>query len=307
MTKLITYNLLENALDHLLLAGEHAKIGSSRMLKHAIATLFEGVELLLKARLEMDDWKLLFQDAAKADRARYESGDFQSVTFDKAVERLKELCCVTIDNTHLPTLKTLRLLRNKIRHGKVTTDQPTATSLITKTYSFALGFLNESLAFSGQDDGDLLAADLRSLLGEFDEFVTQRLSEIDPEMDRLGGTFVTCPFCLQTTFSGNNGIATCLFCGYEGFSEMAVDEWMSRGWTFSSREALDAWMKHSSGVCPDCDEAACVIIEGTEGLLYVCISCGQDGKFAECSVCGELVNSDGRCAGCSTKSPPGEG
>ncbi len=40
------------------------------MLKHAVATLADGIELLLKARLEAQHWHLLFKEVDSADRNR---------------------------------------------------------------------------------------------------------------------------------------------------------------------------------------------------------------------------------------------
>src|SRR5713101_8439475 len=101
VTEPITCNLAENALDYLLLAGVQAKEGSPRMLEHALATLADGVELLLKARLEMKDWCLVFKDVDQANRQKYEAGDFQSIVFEQAVKRLENICSVQIPNSHL--------------------------------------------------------------------------------------------------------------------------------------------------------------------------------------------------------------
>jgi len=54
----ICCTLAENAFDYLVLAGEQASSYTPRMLKHALATLADGVELLLKAPPEKKDWKL---------------------------------------------------------------------------------------------------------------------------------------------------------------------------------------------------------------------------------------------------------
>ena len=83
MTDPIACKLAENALDYLILAGEQATDGSPRMLKHALATLADGVELLLKARLEIEDWKLVVESEEEVSREDYEKGDFKSVDFSQ--------------------------------------------------------------------------------------------------------------------------------------------------------------------------------------------------------------------------------
>ena len=61
MTKNVEFKLAGNALDYVLSASEHAKIGTARELKYAILHLFAGAELILKSRLIAHDWRLLSQ------------------------------------------------------------------------------------------------------------------------------------------------------------------------------------------------------------------------------------------------------
>ena len=72
MSEPIICNLAENALDYLILAGEQAREGNPRMMKHALATLGDGLELLLKARLEAHDWRQVFSNPARADLAKFQ-------------------------------------------------------------------------------------------------------------------------------------------------------------------------------------------------------------------------------------------
>jgi hypothetical protein len=94
--QVIECNLAENAIDYLVLAGEQAKQGTARMLKHAVATLADGIELLLKARLEAQNWHQLFDNIDQAEREKYLAGDFQSVTLKQAKRRLAQICGVSI-------------------------------------------------------------------------------------------------------------------------------------------------------------------------------------------------------------------
>ncbi len=146
----IQCTLAENALDYLLLAGELSEAGSARLLKHALATLADGIELLLKARLEIHDWCLLFKDVDKAERAKFESGDFQSVTVEQAIMRLKNICGVGFNNSALPVLATLRQLRNRIRHFAIEVELAQAQSVLAKVYSFAIDFIADEITPSQQ-------------------------------------------------------------------------------------------------------------------------------------------------------------
>lgn len=56
MTNRIDSKIIENALDYVLSAAEHACKDNHRDLKYAVLHLFAGIELLIKARLALPDW-----------------------------------------------------------------------------------------------------------------------------------------------------------------------------------------------------------------------------------------------------------
>lgn len=301
MTDSIRCDLAENAIDYLILAGEQAKDGSPRMLKHALATLADGVELLLKARLELKDWCLIFKDIDQASRTKYESGDFQSVVFDQAVKRLENLCSVMIPNTHLAIINELRQLRNRIRHFAVSTEQRAAISLIVKTFSFAIGFVGEHLESVHDALRDELA-DLRTLLGEFEEFVDERMDEIESELD-AAHLVVQCPVCLQNALTLGEEEVVCLFCGHKTDGEAAASQWADQFLRFQSLK--DSLIDPQINSCPECGAEACInMCVETDGRLgYVCFSCGTEGDYQECTSCSNLCSRDslgGMCDDCQS-------
>ena len=301
MSEPITCNLAENALDYLILAGEQAKEGSPRMTKHALATLADGVELLLKARLELRDWCLIFKDVDQASRPKYESGDFQSVVFDQAIGRLKNLCSIEIPSKHLAVINELRQLRNRIRHFAVNTERDVAISLITKTFSFGIEFVTEHLEQASENVRQEMAR-LRTLLGEFEEFVDERMGQIQAEIDaQKYCPFLDCPTCLQRTFYAEAESARCLFCGYQADGETAAAEWADRFLGF--RSLKDSLIEPQIEPCPECGAEACVNANAeTDGDVgYVCLSCGESGDYEHCSSCGQLHSDDkpgNHCSDC---------
>jgi hypothetical protein len=297
MTEPIECSLVENALDYLLLAGEQAGEGSVRMLKHAIATLYDGVELLFKARLEVYDWSLVFKDEGQANRTEYEAGDFQSVNFKEAVRRLENICGVEIDKRDRPVLKELQQLRNRIRHFGVTTDRVKAISLITKTYSFALDFLTMHLVPEVNTDMEEQTNRVRSMLGEFTEFVDARLTEVQPILDS-NVYYVDCPTCLQGFFFAEVDIAICLFCGFACGGKEAAAAWTDRFFGFQSLK--DFRIEPQIQCCPACGAHACVNVgrATNEESVYFCFSCGVSGDYNHCTDCGQLHGDGypgGRC------------
>lgn len=89
MDNQIQFTLLENSLDFILtgvkdLSGEP----TPRDLKYSALHLSAGVELLLKARLEKQDWSLVFKDVNKANEDAYKTGEFKSVGWQTSITRL---------------------------------------------------------------------------------------------------------------------------------------------------------------------------------------------------------------------------
>ena len=105
MGESIIRRLVENALDFLLSAAEHAKAGDARSIKFSLLHLATSVELLFKARLVHEHWALLFQDLSLATRESLLSGRFRSVDFDTAVGRLARIADVEINQSALRQLK----------------------------------------------------------------------------------------------------------------------------------------------------------------------------------------------------------
>jgi hypothetical protein len=269
------------------------------MIKHGLATLADGVELLLKARLEMRDWCLIFKDVDQASRPKYESGDFQSVVFEQAIKRLENLCSVVIDGSNLRIINELRQLRNRIRHFAVSTDKSAAISLIVKAFSFAIEFATDHLQTVHESLQDELSQ-LRTLLGEFADFVDSRMVEIQSGLDSAY-CVVRCPVCLQDALALGSGDVACLFCGHKTEGESAATQWVDR--FIGVQSAKDRLVDQLIESCPECGVVSCVDMSAeTDGRLgYVCLACGQSGDYRHCSECGNLHQDDypgDRCGNC---------
>lgn len=300
MAEPISCNLVSNALAYLLLAGEQSQEGSARMTKHALATLADGVELLLKARLEIYDWSLLFKNVDDAERAKITTGEFQSVTFDQAVKRLKQICGVEIDKKPLGMLNTLRSLRNKIRHFAVRVEGKTAESLIAKTYSFAIDFTTANLEAHLDAEGEEELTNLRRLLGAFEGFVEARQEEIKETLEAQDYSVHTeCPRCLQETLYATDGESSCAFCGYRASGEEVAGEWFDRQYGHIGDPKERMMLDDEIDSCPECGSRACVH-DDTHGRI--CFSCGESGDYTRCAYCDQLFSGElhpgGRCDEC---------
>jgi len=303
MTEPITCDLAENAIDYLLLAGEQAKDGSPRMTKHAMATLWDGMELLLKARLEAEDWTQLFNKPEQANSSKFRDGDFFSVGFDKLIQRLKDTCGFEIEHPQAVILDRLRKTRNKIRHFAVTIDHATAVSLIVKAYSFAIDFIGKELDPHLGHNLETNVELLRSTLSEFEEFVSHRKSEIQTEIDgNRFSVFLDCPVCLQEALYSDGGEAICLFCGRRRDGESIASEISDQhsGW-MSPKDRLCS--DPDVEECPECGSTACVAVGSLldMDIAFVCIYCGESGDYERCEECNRLFSGENianRCDDC---------
>ena len=286
----IACNLTENSIDYLLLAGEQVQEGSDRMIKHSVATLADGVELLLKSRIEEKDWSLLFKEIDKACRSKYESGDFISITFDQATKRLKNLCDVEIADKQLTIVNELRQSRNRIRHFAISIDAEVAMSLVAKTFSFALSFIAEHLPHANDDCSEDLVA-IRELLGKFDEFVDERFKQIQAKLDAHSSPEIDCPVCLQTAYMIEGDRVRCYFCEHEAPPDSAAEEWVDTFLPY--RRLKDSLIDPKTRECPECSSESCVFLGAeTDGRIgHLCFSCGQEGDYHDCCRCGALCDS----------------
>ena len=99
-------NLLDNALDFLLSAAEAVyRNEGPRSLKEAVLHLANGVELVIKARIAQEHWSLIFSNIDQASYGKIVNGDFVSVDYDKAIERLEKIVDVTVDGSSTEHLR----------------------------------------------------------------------------------------------------------------------------------------------------------------------------------------------------------
>lgn len=84
-------------------------------IKRSIKQLICAWELLMKYRLQQEDWTLIFADPSNATMAALQSGNFKSVCYNEARKRLAKY------NILFPfaNLKKLHQFRNQIEHFEI--------------------------------------------------------------------------------------------------------------------------------------------------------------------------------------------
>jgi len=279
------FSLLDNALDYVLSAAEHAAKSEPRNLKYSVLHLFAGVELLLKARLQREHWTLLFMDVEKASPRRLLSGDFKSVDFDSALARLEAIADVKIDSDSRSVLNQLRVHRNKIQHFGAKFSVEAVRAQIADAANFVVDFVKEQLEDTPGSHAEQVQA-IRRMLQENREFVSARMGSLEAEL--TGKQIVDCPECSQDAIVLADGEPlACRFCDYKTSADALAEQ------RSETREVLE---------CPHCDTEACAFMCGTDECWYKCFSCGEEmrgDKWDVCTVCNsKLIDDGGICVQC---------
>lgn len=282
MTKNVEFQLADNALDYILSAAEHAKTGNARDLKYAVLHLFAGVELILKASLQSHDWTLLFSDMSKATLTLLQAGDFRSVDFHTAWDRLDKHVGLSLDPADFSHLDGLRKLRNRVQHLQVTVDAAQVKSLLAHGGSFVVGFLKDQLPALETSHADVLS-EIHEHLRDFKQFVAERLKAIQGDLS-AAAIKIECPRCWQESLViGDFEHPMCAFCG----GEFAPEEMAE----FSESAQVER--------CPECERDTVAVRFAGQDMVWFCCACGHEGTYRRCPRCNNLMSElEGPCASC---------
>ena len=264
-------NLLENALDFVLSAGERAVRDTPRDWKYSILDLANGVELLVKARLEMEHWTLLFANPDQANLTKLQRGDFTSVNFEVACLRLGNIIGIKIEEPARKHLVDLRKLRNQITHYSTELDSERAKSLVAKCLSFCITFCQqENMEVSQSQLGNLHQA-----LHGYQEFVDERMKAIAPDLADL--QVWECPRCWQKTVVGIEDDIRCKFCSVRP-DPKDLAEYNTLGSQDHCSNCSEYWLFETVAKIRTCSGVA----------VFMCTYCGLNGPaLDECFKCGE--------------------
>ena len=152
--------------------------------------------LSLKERLHQEHWSLVFKDVSKAGKEAYDSGDFQSVTFQEAQDRLISICEIEFTQGQLRDLKNLRGRRNKIEHFGVVDSLLAVQASVSQMVSFLVDFVETAFEQEILKKEESKIAKVRSKLGKCKVVVDHRWKEIEGEIAKQYST-IECPTCQQ--------------------------------------------------------------------------------------------------------------
>jgi len=281
----ISFDLLQNAIDYLEGGAEAADHDTPRDWKYALLHLVSAIELLLKARLFQEHWSLVFADVDKADAQRFLQGDFVSVEWNQAVNRVRNISGVKLGKRELTKLDALRKYRNRVQHFAIAVNREQILPPIAYGYHFCLDFIEKELNETLSEDGRRCTMQVAQRLTSFNEFVTVRTRELETKLNDAYNR-IDCPRCWQDAMELGNGDPRCLFCGFSASPESVADEISAEG---------------GPEPCPECGGPCMRLIIGAgDQMEWVCLECGQQDDYDFCITCGALTNDDlsGQCRSC---------
>lgn len=302
----VSYSLLENGLDFIAQGVEQiAGAKSKRDLKYGVLNLEAGVELVLKERLRLEDWKLIFANPKRVDERLYASGQFKSVDLGQCLDRLEEHTEVEINDADRKTLEAYYDRRNRIQHFEFNESKEAIESATAEVLSVLLDFMGTEFK---PDDLDKFERNLieiiRGGLQDFRQFTEKRMRDIGPKLEVLRKEHVTllqCPSCLQHTLHPD-AEAECLFCGYADDAEEAADLFIGNVLGITEHSAMKDGEDYPHFWCPDCVNKA--MVDKDMGS-FICFACGAEyepGILKVCPNCAEPKDVDGfvgdRCSDC---------
>jgi len=244
--------LIENALDFLARAIADFKSQP----KHSIINFYSAVELFLKARLLQEHWSLIV--LKDADRHKFEAGDFVSVSFETACERLQNVVQSPISPRARQTFDAIRKHRNKMVHFFHEADRASANRLeaIAREQLRAWYDLHKLLTVQWSPIFDGYGAEFNAIekkLKGHREFLRAKFDDLASaiKQEKANGiAFRACGSCSfnaarVTEIIGDLSECECLVCGYQ-------DKWFN--YTCSNCSKVSPLRDGGEFACPQCQQ-----------------------------------------------------
>lgn len=292
--------LLRNGLDFVaeavkLLRGEP----TDRALKQAVIYLDAGVELVLKERLVCEHWALVFRELGAVRKSAFDSGDFQSASFDECIERLTRITGWDLTDRDHRSLRRFRRSRNKLMHCGLVDDPRALRAAAATALSILLDFVNHQFDYKklGRAEETFLS-EIREEISEFVRFVEHRWEVIQNDVSSAGCVVSECDSCGQAAvIAARSTDYECAFCGLRCTPSEAAEAYVSIELGIDRYLCMKEGQEWPISTCPSCDMEL-LIDRGGSGSMhpqeqFVCFGCQEtwmEGSLRDCSRCGQLVD-----------------
>ena len=271
------FALLANARDFVESAVEYARQDKERQWKFSVLHMATALELLLKAKLAMTDYRHLSVGSGLVSERQFEEGEFRSVGIEQCLDRLNRYCDFSLSSDQSQAIKALQRLRNRITHY---IEPPHQSSALKATTAAGLNLFIEinNSEFLNADPYDAKSmSELTLELYRNEHFVKERLTTLSSQLSSMPRrrTHHTdeCSDCLQDATVIIEGDLKCLFCGRE-ITIPLYAELISRD--------------RSVETCPECNRESVALHRTADGQMsHECFCCGYSRG-------GEMQWSDGK-------------
>jgi hypothetical protein len=187
----------------------------------AFQSIVNAVELLLKSRIALINYKLLLKTTKNISRELIINGDFQSINFDKCIEVIECNSADSIPKNIKDRVDSLRIIRNKITHYYIETTQDMFLNYIAFGLDAYITIYRDFIKEKIYDSYDRTEG-FEEELSDFEQFVKIRVEKYkeDHKLEnyKIPGN-PECPICYTWNLVIQENKKMCLFCGYEEIDE----------------------------------------------------------------------------------------
>lgn len=290
----MNFHPIPNGIDFLLTALDHLRQGARcssgpvpRELKHAVLHLQAAAEVLLKHRLQLEHWSLVFKNPGKARPEELADGSLTTCTLDEAIDRLRGVVGISLEDKYATALLKLARIRNALMHYGHAGKTRAVEAQAIEVFDFLLHFLDTQLVPA------LPESHRRAVTAEMEEprrhlctlqsFMTKRMQRIRVELERCTDRTVYCSVCSQWALVFGDRQASCRFCGTGGgwpVDEIALE--------YSLR--LQDGYRPNRWACPECGHEGAQVCRAVTAAIPdkpvdLCFACGHTTPAGHCWIC----------------------
>lgn len=288
-------SLIENSLDFIISASydlANDELSEENQVKYSTIKLYEGIELLLKARLMKEHWSLILRNIDKHKKGDFELGNFISVNFEISIKRLKDYCEYEIAEDARKSFDELRKLRNRYVHFSCDESRNFVIVRQLRAWHFILKMMSDKFLEDITEKHQEMLEDARNRMLKSKEFLDKRYIIIKPEIDKLIEDSIvsalTCPYCENESLIIGDGYPFCKVCEYESESfEDAAETYaifIDPMWNHP-RHGVDNKIPFCR--CWGNQTVAPLNDDFTEFICFECAEFAEEKDIHECYSCGE--------------------
>lgn len=239
-------------------------------LKTALLNVTISVELILKAKIALINWKELFQKTSHANKEKLKSGDFFSVKFEDCITRIEKNSQIKFSEETKHRINKIRQIRNKVTHFYFDTRKENFASLASYGIDFFIEFYRNYIFSDFCEERDRTEK-IDYELSRVADYLSVRLITFSKKMENLPrpktNYFKECASCLQDAFIlKDDETIQCLYCGN----------------THNIKEYAEfcSHYKSQTKICPSCNRNSMTAIHTSE----------NEQEAWDCIICGYYIN-----------------